>query len=559
MSDTLTKIGRYEIRGTLGAGAMGIVYRGWDTRLEQEVAVKVLIPGSDAANHPEEIKRFLREVKISRTLKHPNIVSVYDVDDDSATGRTFIVMELVNGRPLDALLKEKALTFQQIVGLIGQVADGLDYAAHKGVVHRDIKPANILVDPETLTPKIVDFGVARLESPNATQTQTIIGTPYYMSPEQWRGDPVDGRSDLFSLGAVLYEMLTHQKAFPGDSLPVVMSSILDPNTPVPPEQVRPGIIPEALSQAVMKAIAKHPKDRYQRGKDMKKAMEAALSSGLGQTVTIETETVAINRPNVTTGASALKLVAPASAPALKVHTARKAVAEWEEEAGQDDVPRRGRRKLRRVLAMLGLLPVLLGVGWVGWPQVKSALAPPLTLEVGILKQSNGGAITLLQEGDTLLPGDRMAIHVQPSTPAFVYVWLVAPSGRRVRMFPNPGMTQQRNPVDARGSLWLPSPNGERQWLPVKGQHGSIEFVIVATADPLPRLRDPMGLMRLTGKLKKAEAEEQLLSDTTWLKEKLAPAVERGVFVPPPDSALPPVRTLEGNSKGLSYRIRLNLP
>ena len=115
MSDTLTKIGRYEIRGTLGAGAMGVVYRGWDTRLEQEVAVKVLIPGSDAANHPEEIKRFLREVKISRTLKHPNIVSVYDVDDDSATGRTFIVMELVNGKPLNALLKEKTLTFRERV------------------------------------------------------------------------------------------------------------------------------------------------------------------------------------------------------------------------------------------------------------------------------------------------------------------------------------------------------------------------------------------------------------------------------------------------------------
>jgi len=557
MPDTLTKIGRYEIRGTLGAGAMGVVYRGWDTRLEQEVAVKVLIPGSDAANHPEEIKRFLREVKISRTLKHPNIVSVYDVDDDSATGRTFIVMELVNGKPLGALLKEKTLTFQQIVELVGQVADGLDYAAHRGVVHRDIKPANVLVDPDTLTPKIVDFGVARLESPNATQTQTVIGTPYYMSPEQWRGDPVDGRSDLFSLGAVLYEILTHQKAFPGDSLPVVMSSVLDPNTPVPPAQVRPGIVPEALSQVVMKALAKDPGDRYQRGKDMKKALEAALSDGLGQTVPTETEPVAIDRPHVTTMGSALKLAAPVSATALKATTARKAEAEWAEEAGQDEGLQRGRRKLGKVFAMLGLLLLLLGVGWVGWPSVKSALAPPLTLGVGILKQNLGGTSSLLRDGDALLPGDRLAIHVQATAPAFVYVWRVAPSGRPARMFPNPIMTPQRNPVDARVSLWLPSPNGERQWFPVKGQRGVIEFVIVATADPLPRLRDPAGLLRLTGKLK-PDTEEQMLSDPTWLKEKLRPAVERGVFVPPPDSTLPPVRTLEGNSEGLIYRIRLTL-
>jgi eukaryotic-like serine/threonine-protein kinase len=270
-------IGRYEIRSTLGKGSMGAVYKGWDTRLELDVAVKVLLQGSDESTRTEEITRFLREVKISRTLKHPNIVAVHDVGKDPDTGMPFIVMEFIKGKPLNALMKERTLTIREIVTLICQVAEGLDCAAQAGVVHRDIKPANILVDPDTLTPKIVDFGVARVEGTHATQSKTVLVTPHYMSPEQCRGEVVDGRSDLFSLGAVLYEMLTGIKAFPGDTIVNVMMGILDPNTPVPPRDLRPEI-PSALSKAVMKALAKDPEERFQRGKKMVKALATALES-----------------------------------------------------------------------------------------------------------------------------------------------------------------------------------------------------------------------------------------------------------------------------------------
>jgi serine/threonine-protein kinase len=268
-------IGHYEIRGTLGKGSMGAVYKSWDTRLELDVAVKVLFQGGDESTRTEEITRFLREVKIIRTLKHPNLVVVYDVGDDPDTGMPYVVMEFIKGKPLDALMKERKLTTREIVNFICQVAEGLDCAARAGVVHRDIKPANILVDPDTLTPKVVDFGVARVEGTNATRSRTVLGTTHYMSPEQCRGEVVDGRSDLFSLGAVLYEMLTGIKAFPGSTIVNVMMGILDPNTPVPPTDLRTEI-PYALSEAVMKALAKDPAERFQWGKEMVKALQAAL-------------------------------------------------------------------------------------------------------------------------------------------------------------------------------------------------------------------------------------------------------------------------------------------
>ena len=169
MPDQPQKIRRYEIRGTLGQGAMGVVYRGWDTRLEMDVAIKVLLADPKDPATSEELQRLVREVKISRQLKHANIVSVYDVDDDAATGRTFIVMEFIQGVPLGSLHTKKILSFEDTITLIGHVANALDYAAHAGVVHRDIKPANILVDVDSLTPKLVDFGVARLQGANMTQ------------------------------------------------------------------------------------------------------------------------------------------------------------------------------------------------------------------------------------------------------------------------------------------------------------------------------------------------------------------------------------------------------
>jgi serine/threonine protein kinase len=274
---TVTMLGRYEIRETLGKGAMGEVYRGWDSLLQLDVAVKVLLPQRNDAGHPPDTSRFLREVKISRTLQHPNIVTIYDVNEDPATGRLYIVMEFIKGRPLHLLAAERSFSIPEIVRLIGQAAEALDYAAQAGVIHRDIKPANLLIDPEKLTLKVVDFGVARMEGSDLTQTGTVLGTPHYMSPEQSRREKVDGRSDLFSIGAVLYELLTSQKAFPGETVGSIIAGILSPRFPIHIGTRRPDL-PPALNAVVMKALAKDPSQRYQRGREMAQALRLAASS-----------------------------------------------------------------------------------------------------------------------------------------------------------------------------------------------------------------------------------------------------------------------------------------
>jgi hypothetical protein len=165
----------------------------------------------------------------------------------------------------------------RVVRLIGQAAEALDYAAQAGVIHRDIKPANLLIDPEKLTLKVVDFGVARMEGSDLTQTGTVLGTPHYMSPEQSRGEKVDGRSDLFSLGAVLYELLTSQKAFPGETVGTIIAGILSPRFPIHIGTRRPDL-PPSLNAVVMKALAKDPSQRYQRGREMAQALRLAASS-----------------------------------------------------------------------------------------------------------------------------------------------------------------------------------------------------------------------------------------------------------------------------------------
>lgn len=560
MPDQPQKIGRYEIRGTLGQGAMGAVYRGWDTRLEMDVAIKVLLADPKDPATSEELQRLVREVKICRQLKHPNIVSVYDVDDDPATGRTFIVMEFIKGVPLGSLHTKKILSFQETVTLIGQVANALDYAAEAGVVHRDVKPANILVNVESLTPKLVDFGVARLQGASMTQAQTLLGTPHYMSPEQWRGEVADGRSDLFSLGAVLYELLTGRKAFPGDSLPAIMQAALDPNTPVPPADVRPGVIPPQLSRVVMRALAKNPNDRFARGIEMQRALEKALA-----------EPHTVESPQ-TPAAPRLAMAAPTAAPppvqqaprfdtgglALKLSEPAPPSEQHDEEVEEKKSVRRGRRTpFSRTMLILGL--ILLGlpvVGWFAWPVAKAVLMPTVAIHLGVLRQSEQGAPSVLKQGDALLPGDRMAIYVKPKGTTYVYVLRVSTSGEVTKVFPNPAVTPQENPVLAGTELWLPAPNSVRGWFAVKEAPGQGEVIVIATSDPLRRLDDPIGLLSLMGRID-PQAEEKWLANLPQLQAKLTVGHYRGSFPAQGGSVTAPTHLLEGNGQGLYYRFQLN--
>ena len=204
------KLGRYKILGELGRGAMGAVYRAVDPLIEREVAIKTLLPNLPPEVMAEVKERFIREARSAGRLNHPNIVTIFDVGEQD--GVAYIAMELLEGRSLQQVLKDERLTYEATAELVAQVADALDAAYQYKIVHRDVKPANVMIAP-TGRAKLTDFGVARMESSSMTQTGAALGSPKYMSPEQVLGLATDPRSDIFSLGVMLYEMLGRPHAF----------------------------------------------------------------------------------------------------------------------------------------------------------------------------------------------------------------------------------------------------------------------------------------------------------------------------------------------------------
>ncbi len=264
------KYGRYEIVKELGRGSMGMVYLAHDPNINREVALKILRP--DRVESADFVQRFLKEARAIGRLAHPHIVTVYDVGEDNKT--VFIAMELLEGTPLNVHARDNSLSFEQITGLGIEVASSLDYAHGKGIVHRDIKPPNIMIT-EGGKVKITDFGIAHIDDPEATQqTQAgeILGTPNYMSPEQVLGKKVDGRSDLFSLGVILYELVSGVKPFKGENLGSIFNSITS-SEPVNLRELKPDA-PKGLCDVIMKSLSKDPALRHQTGKDMADALNA---------------------------------------------------------------------------------------------------------------------------------------------------------------------------------------------------------------------------------------------------------------------------------------------
>jgi serine/threonine protein kinase len=272
------KLGRYEIVRELGKGAMGIVYLAKDPLIGRLVALKTIRPSAHADDEDtrEFQARFVREAQAAGILNHPSIVTVHDIGVDEPTGVSFIAMEYVEGQNLKEVLSAgRPLSFEQAADIIAQVAEGLDFAHAKGIVHRDVKPANIIL-LEGNRAKITDFGIAKITSgaANLTTTGQFLGTPNYMAPEQIKGTPVDGRSDIFSLGICLYECLTHRKPFGGDSLTSISYKIV--HEPFPPLQDANPTIPDGFADVVGLCLAKDPVKRYQRGKDMANALRAVI-------------------------------------------------------------------------------------------------------------------------------------------------------------------------------------------------------------------------------------------------------------------------------------------
>ena len=267
-------IGRYEIVDELGQGAMGTVFRAHDPSMDRMVALKTILMGALLGSHGDEFRqRFYREARAAGALAHPGIVPVFDVGEHE--GQPYLVMEYVNGRTLaDAMKKGERVSMDRVCEIGQQLAEALGHAHRKGVVHRDIKPANILMTNAEAygieRPRITDFGVAKMKAGEITTTGQMLGTPAFMPPEQFTGAPIDGRTDLFSLGVILYWMATGEQPFPGETMTTVSYKIVH-TEPVPPARLNP-LVPALLDKVIMKCLSKSPADRYQSGEELAHAL-----------------------------------------------------------------------------------------------------------------------------------------------------------------------------------------------------------------------------------------------------------------------------------------------
>jgi predicted Ser/Thr protein kinase len=274
------RLGKYELHTLIGEGAMGIVWKAYDTVLRRYVALKLL--SSHFRKTKEMQERFLREARAAGAIQHPNIVTVYDLGE--AEGQLFIAMELVEGRDLsDVITLREPMALERKLDLVIEVLDGLQFAHQRGVIHRDVKPSNVRVVPDGRV-KIMDFGIARLQSSEASDAASIVGTPTYMAPEQITNGAITPATDVFSVGCMLYELLSFQKPFEGESVHGVLYQVLT-TEPKPLRTVAPSI-PAALERVVGKAMNKVPQERYESAAQMQStliAIRAALSGAGDET------------------------------------------------------------------------------------------------------------------------------------------------------------------------------------------------------------------------------------------------------------------------------------
>jgi predicted Ser/Thr protein kinase len=274
-SDDIQRLGRYELRKRLGEGAMATVYEAYDPQIGRTVAIKVLNAQfrADSSYH----SRFLREAKGAGTLSHPNIVTVYDNGEDN--GRPYIAMEMIDGPTLAEVLREgKPLAVTEVVRIGIQLTRALDYAHRRNIIHRDVKPGNIMLVGDSRAVKVTDFGICRIgdgEGSMETQVGAVLGSPHYMSPEQVMGKRIDTRSDLFSAGIVMYQLLTGGVPFEGDTFVTVAFKITSTETPSLAK--RRADVPTSLRRVIERALKKQPEDRFQTGEEFASALEAVAT------------------------------------------------------------------------------------------------------------------------------------------------------------------------------------------------------------------------------------------------------------------------------------------
>src|SRR5215472_1364143 len=291
--ERIEALGKYEIKRTLGRGAMGTVYEGWDPIIARRVAIKtVKLPDSADPETEDALARFRREAQAAGRLTHPNIVAVFDYGETNDLA--YIVMEFVDGPSLKTLLdKNERFALADTVRVMQDVLAGLQFSHERGVVHRDIKPANVMLTSSGQA-KIADFGIARIESSSMTQAGTVLGTPAYMSPEQFMGQVVDARTDIYSSGVLLYQLLTGERPFEG-GMSAIMHKAL--NTEPPPPSQLSVTAPPSFDAVVRRAMAKRPEDRFPSASAFAEAMQAALAKPAAPVTAVDEVTlVAATQP-----------------------------------------------------------------------------------------------------------------------------------------------------------------------------------------------------------------------------------------------------------------------
>lgn len=293
----IEKLGRYKVLGTLGQGAMGIVYKAIDERIERVVALKTLQVGADLPDEKlkEFRERFFHEAQYAGKLNHPAIVTIFDVEE--VDGVSYIAMEYVDGKTLEYLIdNEPELGVNRMIEIMIEICDGLSYAHKNDVIHRDIKPSNIIITSDGHA-KITDFGIAKVSTSNSTVVGTILGTPGYMSPEQITGKSVDHRSDIFSLGAVFYEFLTQHKAFPGTNLTEILYRVMNEN-PLPVSVVNP-MVPPVFDNIISRSMRRNAEERYRSVDFFEQDIQrVALTLTMGVSTESSDDTTKVTTPAV---------------------------------------------------------------------------------------------------------------------------------------------------------------------------------------------------------------------------------------------------------------------
>ena len=384
----MTMLGKYEIRRELGKGAMGIVYEGFDSVIERTVAIKTIRPEQlEAAQAADVLVRFKREAQAAGRLNHPNVVAVYDYGEATVEGEgsriAYIAMEFVKGKELrDYFEADERFLTKDIVRIMGALLDALNHAHENGVVHRDIKPSNVILLADGRI-KVADFGIARIENSELTRAGTVMGTPSYMSPEQFLGVPVDSRTDIFSCGVILYQFLTGEKPFVG-STHTIMYKVLNEEPPAP-SRVNVALQP-AWDAVVRKAMAKQPADRYQSAGEFAAAIRAAAVASTSTEQTFvdakgaSTEATMVDRTIPASAAPAPVAPSPAPAPASRPVVTPVAAAE-PERTNQVPLPAAGRQRSNAMILFGGVaaLVIAVGAGYFVWGK-REAPAPGVAQE-----------------------------------------------------------------------------------------------------------------------------------------------------------------------------------